>query len=128
MIDLLKVFSDSELKYIISVIPTPSIRSYFKRYSKDFQKTFPGFRVTANLPSERFLIEIRRNNDFIVNLVSGFLEQSVKEIDEAIEDSQKENDLGTTLIKTLSRSHFSSNPNIYFKNSTQAVPDTQMYL
>lgn len=115
MIDLLNVFNDSELKYIISVIPTPSIRSYFKRYSKDFQKTFPGFRVTANLPSERFLIEIRRNNDFIVNLVSGFLEQSVKEIDETIEESKKENDLGTALIKTLSRSHFSSNPNIYFK-------------
>lgn len=115
MIDLIDVFSDSELKYIISVIPIPSIRSYFKRYSKDFQKTFPGFRVTANLPAERFLIEIKHNNEFIVNLVSGFLEQSVKEIDEAVEESKKENDLGTALITTISCSHFSCNPNIYFK-------------
>ena len=115
MIDLIELFSENELKYIISVIPTPSIRSYFKSHSKDFQKTFHGFRVTTNLPAERFLIEIRRNNDFIVNLVSGFLEQSVKEIDEAVEESKKENDLVTALIKTLSCSQFSCNPNIYFK-------------
>lgn len=115
MIDLVKMFSDSELKYIISVIPPRNIKDYFKRYSKDFQKTFPGFRVNATLPVELFLIEIRRNNDFIVSLVSGFLEQSVEQIDEAIEDSKKENDLETALIKTLSCSHFSCNPNIYFK-------------
>ncbi|MCH5142274.1 MAG: hypothetical protein J1G07_00965 [Clostridiales bacterium] len=115
MIDLIKVFSDKELKYIISVIPTPIIRDYFKRHSKDFQRIFPGFRAKANLPAERFLIEIKRNNDFIINLVSGFLEQSVKEIDEALEEFKKENDCETALIKTLSNSHFSGNPNIYFK-------------
>ena len=115
MIDLIEVFSDNELQYIISAIPAHIIRDYFKRHSKDFQKAFPGFRVKANLPSERFLIEIKRNNDFIVSLVSGFLEQSVKEIDEAVEESKKENDYETALIKTLSNSYFSGNPNIYFK-------------
>lgn len=115
MIDLVEMFNDTELKYIINVIPTPGIRNYFKRYPKDFQKTFPGFRVNATIPAERYLIEIKRNNDFIVNLVTSFLEQSVKEIDEAIEESKKESDLETALIKTLSCSHFSDNPNIYFK-------------
>lgn len=123
MIDMVEMFNDTELKYIINVIPTPGIRNYFKRYPKDFQKTFPGFRVNATIPAERYLIEIKRNNDFIVNLVTSFLEQSIKEIDEAIEESKKESDLETALIKNLSCSHFSANPSIYFKLKNEEKED-----
>lgn len=38
--------SEEEINYICRQITPYRIRAYFKRYPKEFNKIFPGFRVT----------------------------------------------------------------------------------
>lgn len=127
MIDL-SIFSDDELRYIIGIIPVPLIKSHFKKNPGDFQKTMPGFRPTATIPTEKLFKELKRDNKLIVFLVDMFLEGSKNSIFDEIEKLKQNNSEEESFIKALSGSYFASNPAIYFKLHSHIVSEEQIKL
>lgn len=106
-----------EIKYICTVIPFKEVSAYFRKYTEEFNKLKPGFRVKS-LNEETVIRTLYdfRNRKFIATFLIKHIDRWIEEIDgELVKALESEFDQETAYIDVLSRSFFSGNVALFFK-------------
>ena len=110
-------FSEEEIDYICQQITPCKIRAYFKRYPKEFNKIFPGFRVT-HLSDESTILLIRKNimKDFIASFIRKQLDEWRQEIEEYRTRLEEQGETPQkAILNTIPKSVFAGNVRLFFK-------------
>ena len=109
--------SEEEIDYICRQITPYRIRTYFKRYPKEFNKIFPGFRVT-HLSDESTIMLVRKNitKDFVASFIRKQLDGWRQEIEEYRKVLEKKGESPQmAMLNTIPRSVFAGNVGLFFK-------------
>lgn len=130
--DLISIsdLSEEEINYICQQITPNRIRAYFKRYPKEFNKIFPGFRVT-HLSDDNTIMLVRKNitKDFVTSFIrkqlgiwSQEIEEYRKELEEKGESPQR------AMLKTIPQSVFVGNVRLFFKVTGEYEQYSEEYI
>lgn len=123
-------FSEEEIDYICQQITPHKIRAYFKRYPKEFNKIFPGFRVT-HLSDEKTVMLVRKNimNDFIASFIRKQLDEWRQEIEEYRRGLEEKGESPQrAMLNTIPQSVFAENVYLFFKVTGEHEQFTEEYI
>ncbi len=122
--------SEEEVDYICRQITPYRIRAYFKRYPKEFNKIFPGFRVT-HLSDESIIMLVRKNvkKDF----VASFIRKQLDEWKQVIEEERKTlEEKGESpqraMLNIISQSVFAGKVSLFFKVTGEYEQFSEEYI
>lgn len=117
--DLISIsdLSEDEIDYICQQITPNRIRAYFKRYPKEFNKIFPGFRVT-HLSDDNTIMLVRKN--ILKNFITSFIRKQLGSWNQEIEEYRKSlEEKGESpqmaMLNTILQSVFAGNVHLFFK-------------
>lgn len=122
--------SEEEIDYICQQITPHKIRSYFKRYPKEFNKIFPGFRVT-HLSDESTIMLVRKNimKDFIALFIRKQLDEWRQEIEEYRTMLEEKGETPQkAILNTIPQSVFAGNVRLFFKVTGEHEQFTEEYI
>lgn len=122
--------SEEEIDYICQQITPHKIRSYFKRNPKEFNKIFPGFRVT-HLTDENTIMLVKKNitKDFIASFIRKQLDNWRREIGEyqrMLEEKGESHQ--RAILNTIPQSVFVGNVRLFFKVIGEYEQFTEEYI
>jgi hypothetical protein len=109
--------SEEEINYICRQITPYRIRAYFKRYPKEFNKIFPGFRVT-HLSDESTTMLVRKyiKNDFIASFIRKQLDEWGQKIEEERKTFEEKGESHQrAMLNAIVKSGFAGNVSLFFK-------------
>ena len=122
--------SEDEIDYICQQITPNRIRTYFKRYPKEFNKIFPGFRVT-HLSDESTVMLVRKNimKDFIASFIRKQLGEWRQEIEEYRRGLEEKGESPQrAMLNTIPQSVFAGNVCLFFKVTGEHEQFTEEYI
>lgn len=123
-------FSEEEIDYICQQITPCKIRAYFKRYPKEFNKIFPGFRVT-HLSDESTIMLVRKNimKDFVASFIRKQLDEWRQEIEEYRTRLEEKGETPQkAILTTIPKSVFAGNVRLFFKVIGEQEQFTEEYI
>ncbi len=109
--------TQDEIKYICTVMPYQETVDYFRRYTTEFNKLRPGFRIKT-LDKDmvtRTLYEFRKR-DFIASYLIKHIDRWMKEICEELDRAKEIGlDQEAAYVSVLSQSFFAGNVALFFR-------------
>lgn len=122
--------SKDEIKYICERMYLPSVRYYFQKNPKEFNKIKPGFTVKKMTDDEilSFLIKYA-NKPFIQVLIQNAVKQWLSEIQKNCDSLENSGfSVGEALLKTIPDCVFCDRIELYFKLTEQEYNDNYLKL
>ena len=119
--------NNDEMERLCDIITGKEFRKLFQQHSKEFLKIRPGFRAMS-LSADDALSLAKQNLDkpFILAFIDKTVETEVKKIDSSISNIDHDDVYDAALALALSRSLFSSDPELYFVLNKQLVDESRM--
>lgn len=122
--------SNDEMKYICERMHLPSVRLYFQKKPKEFNKIRPGFTVKkmSDKDTLSFLLKYSRK-PFVQALIQNVVKQWLSEIQENCESLEKSGfSTGEAILKTIPDCVFCDRIELYFKLIGQEYNDDYLKL
>lgn len=122
--------SNDEIKYICERMHLPSVRLYFQKNPKEFNKIRPGFTVKKMSDDDTLSFLMRFSHKpfvqaLIINAVTDWLSQIQENLDLLKEQGYSS---GEALLKTIPDCIFCERIELYFKLTEQAYDDKYLEL
>ena len=117
--------SNDEIKYICERMHFPSVRQYFQKNPKEFNKLKPGFTV-KKMSDENTLAFLLKysHTPFVQSLIKGIVTDWLSQIEENLNMLKKQGySSGEALLKTMPDCFFCERIELYFKLSEQEYDD-----
>ena len=122
--------SEEEIDYICGQITPYRIRAYFKSYPKEFNKIFPGFRVT-HLSDESTTMLVRKyiKNDFIASFIRKQLDEWGQKIEEERKTFEEKGESPQrAMLNAIVKSGFAGNVSLFFKITGEYEQFSEEYI
>lgn len=128
--DFIEKISDEELIYVCTIITGKTIKLFFQRNSKEFNKIRPGYRPNGISDSEAIKLVVRfKSKPFIRFFINEYIEGWIDEIDAHKAKLIREGmEPATALLLILPETQFRDNLKLYFKVSGESYSEEYIQL
>lgn len=128
--DFIEKISDEELTYVCTIITGKTIKLFFQRNSKEFNKIRPGYRPNGISDGEAIKLVVRfKSKPFIRFFINEYIKGWIDEIDAHKARLIREGmDPATALLLTLPETQFRDNLKLYFKMSGESYSEEYIQL
>ena len=128
--DFIEKISDEELIYVCTIITGKTIKLFFQRNSKEFNKIRLGYRPNGISDSEAIKLVVRfKSKPFIRFFINEYIEGWIDEIDAHKAKLIREGmEPATALLLTLPETQFRDNLKLYFKVSGESYSEEYIQL
>lgn len=128
--DFVEKITDEELTYVCAIITGKTIKFFFRKNPKEFNKIYPGHRPNAISDNEAIKLAVRFNNKpFIRSFINGQIQGWLDEINAYKTELIREGmEPAAALLLILPKTQFRDNLNIYFKVSGESYSEEYIRL
>ena len=120
--DFIEKISDEELTYVCTIITGKTIKLFFQRNSKEFNKIRPGYRPNGISDGEAIKLIVRfKSKPFIRSFINEYIKRWLDETDAYKAKLIREGlEPAAAFLLTLPETQFRGNLKLYFKVSGES--------
>lgn len=113
----LGILPEEDIDRICLLIPYEDIKKYFEKHPKEFAKIRPGFRAKSiKFDDAHKILTANKNKNFISSFIGNVVNSWLLGIQNSYQRYLNDgNTPSTAIVRTLAKSHFYSNVELYFK-------------